>query len=331
MYHSNEKNEGGAYMNYKDYYKILGVDKNAGQDEIKKAYRKLAVKYHPDKTKGNKQAEDKFKEISEAYEVLKDPEKRKKYDQLGANWKHYKDFDGTGFGGARAGRDGAFTFEFGEGGFEDFFGGDSGFSDFFNRFFGGGFRQQAHREDFSSRIPKGADLQGQISITLEEVYTGTSRVINANGERLRVNIKPGIEDGKTLRLKEKGGQSAMGGPRGDLLLKVNVSQHPQFERKGNNLYAEAPVDIFTATLGGSITTQTLKGKISLKIPAGTDSGKKFRVKGKGLPLYDNNHIYGDLFVSIRITTPKQLSDKDLKTLKELKQKYGQYTGEPIHE
>jgi curved DNA-binding protein len=301
-------------MEYKDYYKTLGVEKSATQDEIKKAYRKLAVKYHPDKNKGDKEAESKFKEIAEAYEVLKDPEKRRKYDTLGANWKQYQtqggggfdDYDWSAFGG-RAGRGGT-RGEF-EGNFNDFFGG-GGFSDFFNNFFGGGFgrRTEAAQQGF-----KGKDYEGELTISLEEAYSGTQRMIDVEGKKLRIKIKPGIADGQALRIRQKGGQGVRGGEPGDVFLKINVLQHSIYERQGDDLNTNLDVDLYTAVLGGKTRISTLKGDMEINIPEGTENGKKLRLKGLGMPVHDNPGSFGDLYVKINVVVPKNLTseEKDL--------------------
>lgn len=319
-------------MNYKDYYKILGVDKNASQDDIKKAYRKLAVKYHPDKNPNDKKAEEKFKDIAEAYEVLKDPETREKYDRLGANWKQYEQANQQGFGqgfdpfggfGRSSGRYRR-TRQFDDD-FEGFFGGfgGSGFSEFFERFFGGGF---ASGEDFSrrrqqsQRSAKGQDLRGDIYISLEDAYHGTKRILNVDDERLRVNIPRGIKDGQTLRLKGKGGMNSQSGKRGDVLLKIHINSHPFLERKENDLYTTVDVDMFTAALGGHISLQTLEGKKNINIKAGTDSGKLLRLKGKGMPINGKPNNHGDLYVRTRITVPSDLTEDEKKQLEKMREK-----------
>lgn len=300
-------------MEYKDYYKILGVEKTASQEEIKKAYRKLAVKYHPDKNKGDKNAENKFKEVAEAYEVLKDPEKRRKYDTLGANWKQYQDAGDFGrqpwgFGG----RPGGGRMEF-EGDLNDFFNG-GGFSDFFQSFFGGGFgrRGRAQQTGF-----KGQDYEGTISISLEEAYTGSQRVVEVNGEKLRIRIKPGVADGQTLRIRQKGGKGISGGESGDLYLKVNVSAHPEYERVGDDLYRNLEIDLYTAVLGGKAQVRTLKGDMSVNIPEGAENGKKLRLKGLGMPVYDRPGRYGDLYATINIALPKNLSTEERELFRKL--------------
>ncbi len=317
-------------MEYKDYYKSLGVSKDASQDEIKKAYRKLALKYHPDKNPNNKAAEDKFKEVAEAYEVLKDPEKRKKYDELGANWKYYKDADAGAYQSAGQ-RPGGFRYQyyepgqgssgFGGTGFEDIFGEGGGFSDFFEQFFGGGFSQRSGRRR-TTQPRKGQDFEAQLNIDLTEAYFGASRMINLDGKKIKINVKPGVKNGQILRVKGKGGKGSQGGEAGHLYLKVNINPHTLYTRKENNLYVDVPVSFYTAILGGKVNVPTMNENVSIPIPKGTQNGKTFRLKGKGMPLYSDNTKHGDLYVKTKIDIPGKLSKEELNLIKKASEIHG---------
>lgn len=311
---------------YKDYYQILGVPRDADEKTIKRAYRKLAAKYHPDKNKGNKEAEEKFKEINEAYQVLSDPEKRKLYDQLGAEWERYQKTGGGyvnwedfvrsyqqqfGGGGTR------YHVHF-EGDVEDLF---EGFSDFFKMFFGGyGFRDfGVGKQRSKTRKVRGNDLKTTLTITLEEAYHGTSKIIQVNGEKIRIRIKPGIPSGKTLRIPEKGElPPEKTGKRGDLYLTIYVENHPQFLRQGDDLYMTQTIDLYTAVLGGKVTIPTLKGKVNVTIPPGTQPGKRLRLKGLGMPRYDYPSQYGDLYITIQVEIPTDLTPRERQLFEELR-------------
>jgi curved DNA-binding protein len=306
-------------MDFKDYYKILGVEKSATKEEISKAFRKLAVKYHPDKNPNNKAAEEKFKEITEAHEVLADPEKRKKYDALGANWNQYQSSGGgfedffSQYGG---GRQSGTTYEF-SADFVDLFGNMGGFSDFFESFFGGRGRQA--RSGFGSHgfqnQPTGVDVEANLNISLEEAVNGIERQINIDGKKLKIKINPGTSDGQKLRLKGLGRSSVQGGMKGDLFLNIHILQHPFYEIKDGELFYNLDVDLYTAVLGGKEEIKTLDGKkISINIPVGTESEKILRLKNLGLQK-DNER--GDLFVKVHVTIPKNLSEKEKKLFKEL--------------
>ncbi|MCB0634073.1 MAG: J domain-containing protein [Saprospiraceae bacterium] len=316
-------------MDYKDYYKILGVDKQASDKDIKKAYRKLATKYHPDKNPDNKAAEDKFKEITEAYEVLSDPEKRKKYEQLGANWEAFQQsgFDpsqyqqGSPFGRGAGGH--TFVFEgdpsefFGGGGssfFETFFGGHNGsdpFEAFMHQRRGGGGRR-------ANTAYAGQDLQAELEITLKEAYQGSSRTFTLNGQNLRIKIKPGAYDGQKLRLKGKGNPGVNGGPAGDLYIVLKVIPQADLQRDGDNLVYEKEIDLYTAVLGGQLSIPTMSGQVNMRIPEGTNPGATLRLKGKGMPKSGKHDQYGDLLVKIKVQMPKNLSEAERKGFEELR-------------
>lgn len=295
-------------MDYKDYYKILGVSKTASQDEIKKAYRKLAVKYHPDKNSGDKVAENKFKEANEANEVLSKPDKRKQYDELGENWQSYQQAGGyANQGGGRP--NGGRRSSGGTGGFstEDFYGGGSGqFSDFFENIFGGG--TQGGRS--SRRAATGEDLQAEMHITLEEAFHGASRQVTIGDSKVNMKLKPGVSEGQILRLKGKGEAGRYGGSNGDLLISLHVLPSNKFERKENDLYFDQLIDIYTAVLGGKIAVQGIDKTVNMTIPAGTDSNKTFRLKGLGMPFYKDPEQKGDAYVRVVIQTPKTLSTQE---------------------
>ncbi|WP_456324735.1 DnaJ C-terminal domain-containing protein [Desulfonauticus submarinus] len=297
-------------MEYKDYYKILGVSKGASQEEISKAYKKLAKKYHPDLNPNNKEAEEKFKEINEAYEVLKDPEKRKLYDSLGPNWQHGQNFEPPpGFENIH------FEFRGDSTGFEDL----GGFSDFFETIFGGlgrsGKRKRAYYssgfgQDFYSA--RGEDQEAILELSLEEAFRGGEKTITVGSigtgkKTLNVKIPPRIKDGARIRLKGQGGPGIGNGPAGDLYLKVKILPHALFKLDGNNIIYRLDLAPWEAVLGTEIDVPTLEGKVKLKVPRGISSGQKLRIKGKGL---GQGLGRGDQLVEIRIKSPKNLSAKE---------------------
>ncbi len=302
-------------MDFKDYYKILGIDKKATPDEIKRAYRKLALKYHPDKNPNNKSAEDKFKEINEANEVLSDPAKKKKYDELGENWNQYQqqgrpedNFDWSKW---TAGNQGKSRQAYSH---EDFGGDETDFSSFFESMFGSGFGGRT-----APSAKKGQDYRAEIEVPLEDAYNGSSRRMEVNGKTLQMKLKPGVKNGQVLRVKEKGGPGRNGGPKGDIYLTIIIPQHPLFERKEDDLYCDAHVDLYTAILGGKQPIATLKGNMRIDIPAGTDNGKVLRLKGLGMPKFGKASEFGDLYVKVNIQTPKNLTEKEISLYKELAQ------------
>jgi curved DNA-binding protein len=304
-------------MEYKDYYKTLGVDKRASEREIKQAYRKLARQYHPDMNPGNNQAEEKFKTINEAYEVLSDPEKRRKYDQLGANFFRWQQqggdprgFDWSQWASQQPGG-GRTRVEFGN--LDDLFG-TGGFSDFFQSIFGGA----GGRPRSGGRMrQRGRDYEQPVEITLEEAALGTQRVLESDGERITVKIPPGVKTGSKVRVATKGGSGTDGGPPGNLYLKVTVAEHRVFERQGNDLHCEVPIDLYAAVLGGEAEVPTLDGTVRLRIPAGTHGGRTFRLNGKGMPHLRDRQKRGDLFAKVKITVPTKLSKKERALFEEL--------------
>jgi len=302
-------------MDYKDYYKILGIDKKASKEDIKKAYRKLALKYHPDKNPGNKEAEAKFKEINEANEVLSDPEKRKRYDELGANWKNYQQGTG-GFDWSRYRQQGqggqTYTTDFGDIG--NIFGG-GGFSDFFETFFGGGFSQP--QSGSGKRAFKGQDAFAELPISLEDAYKGAEKIFETGGQTIKLKIKPGVPDGHILKLPGKAHAGSGGGAAGDLLITIKIQKHPLYNRIDDDLYMDLPIDIYTAVLGGKIDINTFKGKVKLNIPKETSNGKTFRLNGLGMPKYGKESHHGDLYVKAELQTPKDLSPEEIKLFEKL--------------
>jgi DnaJ-class molecular chaperone len=301
-------------MEYRDYYKVLGVPKTATEKEIKTAYRKLARQYHPDMNPGDKRAEARFKEIGEAYEVLSDPGKRKRYDELGANWQVY---ERAARGGAGAGWPGGFSpgagnvrVEFGE----EF----SGFSDFFKTFFGGGFSGGGFGDVFGGGASPGQDVESILEVSLEEVLKGTKRTLRLSGREVEVKVPPGVREGSRLRVAGEGGAGRRGGPKGDLYLRVEVRPHFLFERRGDDLATTVKVPLTTAVLGGEMTVPTLDGgRLSVKVPPGTAAGQTFRLRGQGLPELGRHEKRGDLFATAAVELPKRLSGRQKELFEEL--------------
>ncbi len=307
-------------MEYKDYYKILGVTKSAADEDIKKAYRKLAKQYHPDKNPDNKAAEAKFKEISEAYDVLGDPQKRKYYDKLGSNWGEYQKYGGDPEDFLKRKQNPSQRPNTGqpqeEFDFSDSFSG-GGFSDFFKNIFGkfsGDDSEQ--RSNQSQRVSRGRDFETEMEITLEEAYAGTARILNVLNQSLRLQVKAGAEDGQRLKLAGRGGEST-DGKRGDLFVIIKIAKKEGFERKGDDVHCLVEVPIYTAILGGKVLIKTMGSEINFTIPQGTDSGKTFRIKGKGMPKYDIPTVFGDLYIKIALQVPKNLTPKETELFKQL--------------
>jgi curved DNA-binding protein len=318
-------------MEYKDYYKILGVDRNANEKEIKKAYRRLARKYHPDVNPDDKEAEERFKEINEAHEVLTDPEKRRKYDQLGASWQQWqhrgRDPGGFDWSQWSAGAPGGGRVHVQYGDLGDLFGdalGGGSFSDFFQAIFGGVGRQgpQTWTGTRQARPRRGQDYEQPVEITLEETFSGTRRVLEKDRRRIEVKIPPGVKTGSRVRIAGEGAAGLGGGATGDLYLKVTVLPHEVFERQGDDLYCEVPVDLYTAILGGETNVPTLKGTVSLKIPSETQGGRTFRLKGQGMPQLRDSNKHGDLYAKVKVVLPESLSTKEKELFRELAQMRG---------
>jgi curved DNA-binding protein len=315
-------------VQYKDYYETLGVPRSASDEEIKKSFRKLARQYHPDVARDKKKAEEKFKEINEAYEVLGDPAKRKKYDELGANWKSGADFrpppgwkDFTGGQTFRSGRAGSQEFEFHFGG--------TGFSDFFEQLFGSrmrggtsGFDRATAFED-GEFAERGRDIEGDILVTLEEAMRGSVRTVNVRHhvgrsvktETHQVKIPPGVTEGQKLRLAGRGETGTGGGAAGDLYLRVRLAKHPDFDVEDHNLIYEAELAPWEAVLGTNLSVPALDGRVNIKIPLGTQNGQKFRVRARGLP--DRDGARGDLMVVIKIAVPARVTDAETKLWEQL--------------
>lgn len=308
-------------MAYIDYYNVLGVDKKATQDDIKKAFRKLARKYHPDLNPDDPAAKDKFQEINEANEVLSDPEKRKKYDEYGEHWKHADEFEKQkqaygGNGGAGTGGNGGYWYSTNEAG--GFGGNASGFSDFFEELFG-------HRGNAGGRRNAGfhgQDYQAELQLSLREAAETHKQVLNVNGKQIRITVPAGIADGQTIKLRGYGAPGINGGPAGDLYITFVIPDDPVFKRTGNDLHANISIDLYTAVLGGEETVETLDGKAKLKVKPGTQNGTKVRLKGKGFPVYKEEGKYGDLIVTYHVIVPTGLTEHQEALFRQLKESNG---------
>lgn len=295
-------------MAYIDYYKVLGVGKTASSEEIKKAYRKLARKYHPDLNPNNASAHKKFQEINEANEVLSDPEKRKKYDEYGENWKQAEQFEQ-----ARQQQKGGF----GDAGYayQDFTGfGSGGYSDFFETLFGNAGRKSGRTSAF-----KGQDYHGKTSLTLQQAAQTHQQTIEVNDKKLRITIPAGIANEQQIKLKGQGGPGANGAPAGDLYLTFIIQPDPVFKRIDNDLYMDVSLDLYTAVLGGDLVVNTLNGQVKMKVKPGTQPGSKARLKGKGFPVYRKEGEYGDLIVTYQVQIPTNLTEKQKQLFHDLQQ------------
>lgn len=300
-------------MDYIDYYKALDVTKSATEAEIKKAYRKLARKYHPDLNPNDKEAEKKFKEINEANEVLSNPENRKKYDKYGKDWKHAEEFEKAGYNPNQQQSRQQSGSQYSEGDFSSFGGGDfsgSDFSDFFNSMYGGG------RSRSQSKY-RGQDFNAELELDLAAAYTTHKQSLTVNGKNIRITIPAGVENGQIIKIPNHGGPGVNGGPNGDLFITFSIANNSDFKREGNNLYADAPLDLYTAILGGETHINTFDGKVKIKVPAETQPGTKVKLKGKGFPIYKKENQFGDLYITYTIKIPTKLSDKEKELFEEL--------------
>ena len=292
-------------MAFIDYYKILGISKDATQEDIKKAYRKLARKYHPDLNKNNPNAQEKFQEINEANEVLSNPEKRKRYDEYGENWKYAEELEkqkkrqtkeqsGT--------REGTFWYS------DD---NTSGFSDFFEELFGNRYRNY-------NRTMRGKDYESELHLTLRQAAEEQKQILTLNGKNIRITIPAGVADGQVIKLRGYGEPGKGDAPDGDLYITFRIKEDPTFKRIGNDLYTTTTIDLYTAVLGGEIILDTLNGKVKVKIKAGTQNNSKIRLKEKGFPIYKQSGKYGDLILSIQISIPTLLTERQKELFKQIK-------------
>lgn len=294
-------------MEFIDYYKVLGLNKSATAAEIKKAYRKLARKLHPDLNPNDKTAQEKFQQLNEANEVLSDPEKRKKYDQYGKDWQHADAFEkakqeqgSQGFGGQRTYSGGGQNFD------------ESQFSDFFESMFGGGGGNRRQASQF-----KGQDLNATLRLNLTDVLESQKQTISIGEKKIRLTIPAGVEDGQTIKIKGYGGEGMNGGPKGDLLITFEIFNNTRFKRLESDIYSTEEISLYTALLGGEITVETLTGKVKLNVKPETQNDTKVKLKGKGLPKYKKENQYGNLYITYKIVLPKNLSEKEKELFTEL--------------
>jgi curved DNA-binding protein len=294
-------------MEYKDYYEILGVSRTATADEIKKVYRKLAMKYHPDKNPGNKAAEEKFKGINEAYDVLSDAKKRGLYDQMGGDYSRYQQQGGVpnGYNWDQWYQQDGGTYEVDMDGFEDM----EGFSDFFRTFFGGMPSSSSRR---GRRAVQPEIFEQPVPITVQEAYEGTKRLLQIGNRRLEVKIPRGVQNGTKIRMAGQGPQKS------DLYLVISITQDPTYELQGHDLHTEAATDLFSAVLGGEVLVHTPGGDVMLNIPAGTQPGQIFRLAKRGMPLWQNPKLFGDLYVRVKIQIPRHLNAQQKNLFEQLR-------------
>ena len=309
-------------MAFIDYYKVLGVERNASQDDIKKAYRKMARKYHPDLNKDDPNAKDKFQEINEANEVLSDPEKRKKYDEYGEHWKHADEFKAERDAYQRAQeRGGQSAYWYSVNG-DDFMGGfgrgnASGFSDFFEQLFGHGASAGRSGRGYKM-MSRGGDIEAQMNLSLREAAVTHKQTFSVNGENLRITIPAGIADGQMIKLKGHGEKGSNGAPDGDLYITFQIAPDPEFKREGDDLFTDVDIDLYTAVLGGTVNVKTIDGMVKLKVNPGTQNDTKVRLRSKGFPVYKKEGTFGDLIVTYHVDIPTSLSEKQKELFTQLK-------------
>lgn len=309
-------------MAFIDYYKVLGVERNATQDDIKKAYRKMARKYHPDLNKDDPNAKDKFQEINEANEVLSDPEKRKKYDEYGEHWKHADEFKAEREAYQRAQEKGGQSAYWYSVNGDDFMGGfgrgnASGFSDFFEQLFGHGASGSRSRRTYNM-MESGEDIEAQMNLSLREAAVTHKQTFSVNGENLRITIPAGIADGQMIKLKGHGEKGSNGAPDGDLYITFKIAPDPEFKREGDDLFTDVDIDLYTAVLGGTVNVKTIDGMVKLKVNPGTQNDTKVRLRGKGFPVYKKEGTFGDLIVTYHVDIPTSLSEKQKELFTQLK-------------
>lgn len=298
-----------------DYYKILGVDRNASQKEIKAAYRKLARKYHPDLNPNDKDAKKNFQQVNEAHEVLSDPEKRKKYDQYGVEWKHAEEYEKAGQQYRQSQGQQGRNQHYSSGRRTTFMDEEEGFSDFFESLFGnmgGGRPRGGRRVQF-----RGEDYSAELTLSLKDVFQTHKRELDVNGKKIRISIPAGINNGQTIKISGHGAPGMNGGPNGDLYIKFNVENDTWFRRLNDDLYTNADIDLYTAVLGGEAIIDTFDGKVRLKVQPGTQNGTKIKLKGKGFPVYKQEGRSGDLYVTYNVRIPSLLTQKEKELFSEL--------------
>jgi curved DNA-binding protein len=292
-------------MEFIDYYKTLRINKAASDSDIKKAYRKMARKYHPDVNPDNQEAEKKFKEVNEANEVLSNVDNRKKYDKYGKDWKHGEQYDQSSR--QQSNQSSRQRNPFGQGGGQGDFGGGADYTDFFESMFGGagGGQRSGGRVNY-----RGQDFNAELKLDLKDVYVTDKRTITVNGKNIRLTIPAGVSNGQEIKIKGYGGEGVNGGPKGDLNIRFVIENLTQFKRDGDHLYANVDLDLYTAVLGGDLMVDTFDGKVKLKVAPETETGTKVKLKGKGFPVYKKEGVFGDLYITYQLVIPKNLSAEE---------------------